>query len=275
MAELKRIGALSTAKITGAIELVYGLVGAILLLLAGGIVAALLGPSLSAISGIGIILLVALPLAACAMSFVGNGLAALIYNAVASRIGGVIIDIRGRRLNGIGVVSLGKFAAIAGAVIGIVSGIAASALALGAPSGAAVASAVVVVAITVILTTVILAVVAMFYALVYNAMASLIGGVLLEISGGRLKGIGINSYTKMLTVFGLLEGILVGAIYASLSNNPSAAASLPTVALSFGTRSIIVFPLIYILIGIVCGASGAWLYDWFAKRIGGVVLVLK
>ncbi len=276
MVELKRIGALSAAKIIGAVELVYGLALAVLLLLAGGTLSAFLGPSLSLFTGMGLIVLVALPVLGCVGAFLVYGIAALVYDALAPRMGGLILEIKGRRLNRIGVLSLGKFSAVAGAAIGLASGIFAAALAYGSLQGASAAAvAAVIVVATTIVTTLVLTVLMMVLALVYNAAASLMGGVILEISRGKLNGVGVESYTKMLALFGLIEGLFVGAIYATLSANPAADAALPSAAVSLGVGSIIAFPLVYLVIGIVCGASGAWLYNRLAKRIGGVELVLK
>jgi hypothetical protein len=272
MVELKRIGALSIAKIIGLVELVYGLALAVLLLLAGSTLSAFLGSSLSLFTGMGLIVLVALPIMGCVGAFLGYGIAALVYDALAPRMGGLILEIKGRRLNKIGVLSLGKFSAVAGAVIGLVSGIFAAAVASATLPGPAAA---VIVVMTMVVTTVVLTVLMMILAAVYNAASSLMGGVILEISSGKLKGVGVESYTKMLALFGLIEGLFVGAIYATLSANPAASAALPSAAVSLGVESIVAFPLVYLVIGIVCGASGAWLYNWFAKRIGGIELTLN
>ncbi len=276
MTELRKIGVLSAAKISGAVELVLGLAFAVLFLLAGGAMVAFLGPSLSFLVGLGLIALLVVPIAAFVAAFVGNGIAAFLYNVVASRIGGVIIEIRGKRLNRVGATSLAKFGLIAGALLGLVSGLAAVAIALAAlpgASGAAVAAITVV--ITVVITTVICGVGAFLAALIYNAAASVIGGIVLDISDGRLKGVGIAPYAKMAGLFGLIEGIFIGVMYAALGSNPAAATALPSEAVALGAFSIVAFPIAYLVIGMVCAAFGAWLYNGFAKRIGGVVLELK
>lgn len=279
MTELKRIGVLSAAKISAALELVYGLAFAVLLLLAGGAMVAFFGPTLSALLAIGLLALIAVPLLALAAGFVGSAIGALVYNAIAGWIGGVKVELKGRRLARIGAVSLGKFALVAGALVGLVSGIAASVAIIGtvpASSAAAVAAvAAIAIVLTVAITAAMFAIGAMVGVVIYNAAASVIGGVVLDITKGELRGIGIAPYAKMAGLLSLIEGLFIGVMYAALGSNPASAASLPSDAVSLGAMSIVAFPLAYLAIGVVCAAVGAWLYNGLAKRIGGVALVLK
>lgn len=281
MVVLKRIGVLSTAKISGAVELVSGLAFAVLLLLAGGAAVAFVGPSLAIFTNMGLLVLIVLPLAACLAGFFGNGVFAFIYNVFASWLGGVVFDIKGRRLSRVGAMSLAKLALPAGALVGLLSGatsaVAVSVVAPVALTGAALyATLAVIVVVTVVITAIIFFVGALVGALVYNAAATLIGGVILEISkNGELKGIGVESYAKMLGLFGVIEGLFLGVLYVAMSPHPTLSATLPSAVASLGAISIVAYPVVYLMLGALCGAMGALLYNWFAKRIGGVVLKLK
>lgn len=74
-------------------------------------------------------------------------------------------------------------------------------------------------------------------------------------------------YGAVLGVFGFLVGLVVGAFG---SRNFGMMGSL-----GFGSLSIVVFPLLYWLLGFVSGYATAWVYNIVAKKIGGIKVELK
>lgn len=75
-------------------------------------------------------------------------------------------------------------------------------------------------------------------------------------------------YSLMLLIFGFITGILtsVAAVFSK------AAQPLPTwtlIAIPF------MYAVTYGIIGFVFGAFGAWIYNKFANKIGGIKVTLK
>jgi hypothetical protein len=275
MAELKRIGVLSAAKMSGAIEFAECLIFAVLLLAAPAAVAAFLGPGFASLESLGVLVLLAVPVMGALAGFCGNGLAACVYNILAPRIGGVTFEFRGKRVNRLGVLPVAKFAAVFGAVIGIVMGAAASVSISSTMSQSAPAVAVVAAAMVFAILTVAVIVFAVLMALIYNLAAPLIGGVVLDISGGELKGVGPMPYAKMVGIFSAIGGLFDGVIYALMGSNPASSAMIPSFAASMGALSVVAFPLAYFVVGFACALLQGWLYNWLSGRIGGVAVDLE
>ncbi len=104
---------------------------------------------------------------------------------------------------------------------------------------------------------------------------------------GRLEKIGAFSFAKLLTVvFGLI-GLLCGVYYSvggllidvMVSLEWLSAEKMETPGLSKGTLlafgSLLAMPLIGIIFGFVSGLLGAWIYNVFAKKIGGLNVDFK
>jgi len=272
MVELKRIGVLSAAKMAGVIELVVCAFLAAFLLVAGGVAVAFLGPTFSSLKGMGAFVLLVLPVIGAIMGFCGSAVLVFLYDVLASRMGGMTFELKGKRVDRVGIISVAKMAAVFGAFVGVVSGVSAAAVSVSASS---VPVAIVVVAIAVIATSAILFAFAALLALLYNLAAPLLGGVTLDISGGKLAGIGIAPYAGMAGLFSMVGGLFDGIIFALMGSDPAVSATMPAAAATFGVLSVVIFPVAYFIFGFVCAALQAWLYNWLSGRIGGVALDMK
>ncbi|VVB98881.1 Uncharacterised protein [uncultured archaeon] len=272
MAQLKKIGILSAAKISSAIGLIVGLVYAVLILVAGGAIASLFGPVISKFIGLGIALLVALPALEAIGSFIGVAIIVFLYNVMAARVGGVEIDLKRGKLNRVGPMSLAKIAGVVGVIAGLIVGcIVAVAAAAMAPGSAAIV-AIVVVAFTTLFSAIIYFLMGLIGAFVYNALASMIGGLELGITKGELKSIGIASYVKISAALGAIEGVLVGILYFALGSNAQTSVGLPSAVAALGILNVVVFPVLYLVLGAVGAALGGYLYNKLTGSMGGVRL---
>jgi len=87
-----------------------------------------------------------------------------------------------------------------------------------------------------------------------------------------VKRIGVWSYAKIATIimaiFGLINGIYMAIVISLLGTRASAA--VDPLTLSLGAFVIIIFPIIFAIMGFVGGIIGAWLYNMIAKWVGGV-----
>lgn len=92
----------------------------------------------------------------------------------------------------------------------------------------------------------------------------------------QLKRFGVMSVAKLyailMAVFGFVVGLFVAILTFIAGIVNSAAFGFDSAALSFGfgLASIIIFPIIYAILGFVCGAIMAFLYNIVAGKIGGI-----
>lgn len=89
----------------------------------------------------------------------------------------------------------------------------------------------------------------------------------------KLNKIGILSVAKVNAVVGAILGLIWG-IFAAIGTTFAVLEGLGFMA-GLGLWSIIVFPIIYALIGFIGGAIGAFLYNLVAGWIGGIEIELK
>lgn len=90
----------------------------------------------------------------------------------------------------------------------------------------------------------------------------------------KLNKIGVLSLAKINAVIGAILGLIWGIFAAILGTTIAVLGGLGALA-GLGLWSIIVFPIIYALVGFVGGAIGAFLYNLVAGWIGGVEVELK
>ena len=87
-----------------------------------------------------------------------------------------------------------------------------------------------------------------------------------------VKRIGVWSYARMATIimalFGLINGIYTAILLASFGVNSKG--MFDPLTLSLGPLAIILFPIIFAILGFIGGIIGAWLYNLIAKWVGGV-----
>ena len=91
-----------------------------------------------------------------------------------------------------------------------------------------------------------------------------------------IKKIGILSLAKLETILMAIFGLLLGIFYAILAAVIGTGETLTDITLiQFGWLSIIIFPVIYAILGFVTGIIGGWLYNVIAGWVGGIELELS
>jgi hypothetical protein len=86
----------------------------------------------------------------------------------------------------------------------------------------------------------------------------------------ELKKMGVLSVAKIYAAFGAIGGFLLGVFMTLIG----AAAIGGLSGLYFGVASIIIFPILYAILGFVGGAIFAFLYNLIAGWIGGIEIEL-
>ncbi len=86
-----------------------------------------------------------------------------------------------------------------------------------------------------------------------------------------LKRVGIFSAAKISGIIGVVIGLVFGFATAIVGN----ISELTGTTTELGWSSVIIFPLVYGLLGFVGGAIYAFLYNQFAKLVGGIELELE
>jgi hypothetical protein len=88
-----------------------------------------------------------------------------------------------------------------------------------------------------------------------------------------IKSIDIISWAKIHALFGIVIGLIYGIILAILGTAVGLRHGLFGLE-ALGLVSIILFPIIFAIMGFICGAIMAFLYNVFADKIGGVAVTL-
>lgn len=266
MDRLKHVDAFSAAKMSAAIDLVIGFIVAVFLFV---IVATF--SSASSILNFplftkGVVVLVAMPLIIAVSCFILVAIEAFLYNEIANRIGSAKIDLgrRMNRLNRIDILSTSKIAAVGGAIIGGAIGliIAIVGLALGSARFAIIGVASIF--ILAIVLAIVLFVCVAVSAYIYNFVASKIGGIKLLFKGKELRRVDPMTYAKIQAVISLIFGFVAG-LFRTVGYFAS-----PVHVSAVGAFSIIIYPILYLVIGFVTSLVQAWIYNWLVPRIGGV-----
>jgi hypothetical protein len=89
-----------------------------------------------------------------------------------------------------------------------------------------------------------------------------------------IKNVDIMSWAKINALFGIVFGLFYGIIFALFATTFGISQGMPGVE-AFGLLSIIIFPIIYAIIGLIGGAIVAFLYNVFAAKIGGIKVELS
>lgn len=89
-----------------------------------------------------------------------------------------------------------------------------------------------------------------------------------------IKYIDPMSLAKMDGVIGLIVGLIVGILVAAFGSLIPAVPGSRTFTLFFGVASVIMFPIVYGVMGFVGGLITAWVYNFVARKVGGVRLNL-
>jgi hypothetical protein len=97
----------------------------------------------------------------------------------------------------------------------------------------------------------------------------------------RVKRIGPLSLAKVMGLVYAGLGLIVGAIMSLVAVLGAAVGfahrggGVPMLGVLFGAGAVILLPIFYGLLGFVCGAIGAWIYNLAAGAVGGLELDLE
>ena len=83
-----------------------------------------------------------------------------------------------------------------------------------------------------------------------------------------LKKISVWPFAKFYAVFMAVLGFIIGLLFALIN----LAAPIESPYQVFGFATIVVFPIIYGLMGFAMGLVTSWLYNLVAKFVGGIEL---
>jgi hypothetical protein len=88
-----------------------------------------------------------------------------------------------------------------------------------------------------------------------------------------IKSVDILSWAKIHALFGIVFGLFYGIMFAVMGAAINMSKVMPG-SDAFGVLSIIIFPIIGVIMGFICGAIMAFLYNIFAGAIGGIQVEL-
>ena len=83
----------------------------------------------------------------------------------------------------------------------------------------------------------------------------------------KVKKIGVLSLAKILGLLYAIFGLIIGALFALF---PLIGFSADETGAFFGTASIILFPILYGIMGFIGGLITAFFYNLIAGKIGGL-----
>ena len=91
----------------------------------------------------------------------------------------------------------------------------------------------------------------------------------------KLKKIGVLSLAYTLAIIYFLLGI-ISAIFTLLGKYlPNTAASIDPQILSLGPWILIIFPILYCMMGFISGAIIGFAYNYISQKTGGIVIYLS
>ena len=100
-----------------------------------------------------------------------------------------------------------------------------------------------------------------------------------------LKKLGVLSVAKFYTIFMAILGLIIGIfnaisllIFRKISptlGNVEGVAELSQVGLGAGFSAVIILPILFAIVGFICGVIGAALYNLIAKWTGGIEMDFK
>lgn len=91
-----------------------------------------------------------------------------------------------------------------------------------------------------------------------------------------LKRIGPGSMFKLMGFLYVFIGLIIGAVVTLIAlAGAKPAGGGGALSALFGAAAIVVFPILYGVLGAIAGAIGAWLYNFCARVVGGLELDLE
>jgi hypothetical protein len=304
--EIKHVRAAPFTLMNASIQAIFAFLGALLFVLAFGLVVAFI-PGLGTLAGtialIGVGIIILAPLTSFFLNIMGGFVLALLYNLLASRVGGVKLGLEGSDVNSVPVVPFSLIMACISTVIAFIFGLyialaftplfslistitpvigtaiadATNATNMTIPTGAAIGAAGWVFALVSLILVPIVTFISSFisfalFAIFYNALAPRVGTLKLDfasVSGNVFELINIPAVPAALimavvfAIFGLIRGIF----------------SLITLAASGdavgGVISLIGSTIGYLIMYFVMVLLVAVFYNLLQPRIGGVKLELE
>jgi len=94
----------------------------------------------------------------------------------------------------------------------------------------------------------------------------------------ELKKIGVLSFSKIATLFGVVYGLIVGILFSYTYSKGSllkeAGIELPPMITTLGYKSLVLMPIFYGVTYFITGAIAAFLYNVFSSWVGGIKVEL-
>ncbi|MGB9936160.1 MAG: hypothetical protein ACPK7O_00425 [Methanobacterium sp.] len=295
--EIKSVDIVPYTLMTSTISAILALIGALIIILALGLVAAFLPPQLAPyvnlITGAGIAIIILYPVGAFLIGILTGFLTILLYNALVPRLGGIKLGMNGDEIENIPVVPLALissaivavwafiFGLIIAALIPLVTGIISTAALAGAvPASASlgnIGAASVIGALILIIGLPIIAFIFSFIAyavmaLVYNYIAVRVAKIKLKLSGIKESWFAIESIPPLPAA---LAVAVTFAIYQFIFNIPQAIATIAQGAAIEGIIGLIVGLILNFIIYFIMTAIGTILYNFLAPKIDTIKLVLE
>ncbi|WAC05584.1 MAG: hypothetical protein OS112_02860 [Methanoregula sp.] len=89
----------------------------------------------------------------------------------------------------------------------------------------------------------------------------------------EIKSIDIMSWAKIHALFGIVFGLFYGIMFALMGAAVGLSKGMPGFE-AFGFLTIVIFPIVFAIFGFICGAIMAFLYNFFAGKMGGIQIEL-
>jgi len=88
-----------------------------------------------------------------------------------------------------------------------------------------------------------------------------------------VKSVDVFSWAKIQALFGIVFGLFYGILFAVMGAAINMSKAIPG-SDALGVLTIIIFPIVGVIMGFICGAIMAFLYNIFAGAVGGVQIEL-
>ncbi|WP_414469847.1 hypothetical protein [Methanobacterium sp. ACI-7] len=295
--EIRSVKIVPYTVMTSTISAILAFIGALIMILLLGIVAAILPPQfapyVNLITGAGIAIIVLYPVGTFLIGILTGFLSILFYNILVPRIGGIKLGMNGDEIENIPVIPFALitsliiaiwafiFGLIIAALIPLLTGIISTAALTGAvPASAALGNigmASIIGAIILIIGLPIIAFIFSFIAyaviaLVYNYITVRVSRMKLELSRIRDSWFSIESIPVLPAA---LTISITFAIYQFIFSIPQAITSMAQGAAFEGIIGLIVGIIINLIIYFIMTALGAFFYNFLAPKIDTIKLTLE
>lgn len=281
MVELRKVGVLSTAKVFAVLSLIGGIVVAVFAVaILSAIPAALLSTFarshiLGFFAGLGLLLLIVIPVLALVFGFVIGALEAWLYNIIAEKFGGAKLGLVKGLVQSLDPVSIARIVALIAGVVTLITFILMALFGVLASSGIGALATLGLGVLETVFAMIIEFVIFIIVAVVYNYLARKIGGIRVNIKANVLKRVEPVPFAKIYgiftTILGLFYGIIFSLVFILASTVPTSSPYMHAFG-AIGAFSIVVFPVLGFIFGFAYAAICALVYNWIASKIDGIRL---